>query len=280
MKQAIEKFFHRMAKLFILILPESDFKRRKLSWLETRWKFQRSGYSLELSGREITVRGDDGLVISGDCANVIWSACGVLCHREYDFTGSGNYIMFDIGLNIAITSLFFAGKPEIVHIYGFEPFIPTYIQAVKNIAANPERSSKITAFDYGLGRCSKSIAVHYNKELSGSMSTVKDLFPSRNNAVEKVMIKDASEVLGGLLKLHPQEKRFLKIDCEGAEIEILENLEASGILTKEIDLIIMEWHWGNYCEVSDLLKRNGFIVVCRHDIPRIQGVITAYSTRR
>ena len=47
----------------------------------------------------------------------------------------------------------------------------------------------------------------------------------------------------------------MKIDCEGAEYEIFEELKASGLL-KKIDVILGKWHDGRKAELLNLLQED------------------------
>ena len=72
-----------------------------------------------------------------------------------------------------------------------------------------------------------------------------------------------------------KEKIFLKIDCEGAEKQILPELENSGLI-KRVDVIIMEWHFEEPSWIVDLLIRNGFVVFRLNTIANELGMIRAY----
>ena len=76
---------------------------------------------------------------------------------------------------------------------------------------------------------------------------------------------------------HLNLKKVLKIDCEGAEFEILQDLQNNNLLQK-IDLVLLEWHWGCYEQLKELFLNSGFTLTCRHDIPGKQGVIIACRT--
>ena len=60
------------------------------------------------------------------------------------------------------------------------------------------------------------------------------------------------------MEKHIGIKIVLKVDCEGAEYSIFENLFATGVLDK-IYMILMETHDGRENEIKSLLAQSGFI---------------------
>ena len=182
--------------------------------------------------------------------------------------------MFDIGLNLGITSLHKAQEDNCVKIYGFEPFAPTFKLAQRNLELNPSLAQKIKIFNYGLGEENKKLNINYNAALPGSMSTVKNIFENTQD-IETVEIKQASKILKRLFDQH-SEDIFLKIDCEGAEKEILPEIDKAGLL-KKVKIIIMEWHYENPQWIVELLNKNNFVVFCTHTVINELGMIRAYK---
>lgn len=238
-------------------------------------QFARCGYMVERCNGKIRISGGN-LLIEGNADNTLWTAASVFCTEEYHFDINEPYVMFDIGLNLAMTALYKARDKNCVKIYGYEPFTPTFQLAQKNLELNPQAAAKITAFNFGLGDADKTLEINYNPERPGAMSSVKNIF-SESAMVEKIQIKRASKVLAPLLQKHKQ-KIFLKIDCEGAEKEILPDLAQAGLLSKA-DVIVMEWHYENPQQLIELLKNNGFIVFCNNTVFSELGIIRAYRER-
>ena len=237
--------------------------------------FNKCGYVVERKNNKIIINGNN-LIIEGEADNTLWTAASVLCNDEYHFDCAQKYTMFDIGLNLGITSLHKARDKNCVQIYGYEPFTPTFKLAEKNMKLNPELAQKISIFNYGLGDCDKEIAINYNPERPGAMSSVKNIF-SECSDVEKIKIKSVSKILAPLIKTS-KGKIFLKIDCEGAEKEILPDLHKSGLL-KKVDIIVMEWHFENPQWIIDLLTENNFVVFRLNVIPDEIGMIRTYRMK-
>ena len=238
-----------------------------------RPKFAKGGYSVERDENNKICIFNEAIRIEGDADNTLWTAYAILCSDEYNFEIDDKYVMFDIGLNLGITSLHKARDEKCVKIYGYEPFTPTFKSAENNMKLNPQLSEKISVFNYGLGDRNKELEINYNPEYPGKMSSVRNRFPD-SGVIEKIEIKKASDVLAPLFEKH-KEKIFLKIDCEGAEKEILPDLDETGLL-KKVTVIVMEWHFENPKRIVKLLKKNGFVYFCQHDVPDEIGMIRAY----
>jgi FkbM family methyltransferase len=217
---------------------------------------------------------NDGLSICGTADNAIWTSSDVLCLEDYHFSGTGeDYVCIDIGTNIGIAALYLAQNEKIKHIYGFEPFEATYRQAENNVKNNPALADKISVYNCGLGKKNEMLSLHYHDELNGQNSTVIDKFVNSGKPRVSVEIKRASEALKPIIEKH-QEAIMLKIDCEGAEFDILPDLADAGLL-KKIKIIIMEWHFTRPDSLIDLLNTNGFVVFRNNSMDCMQGIIRA-----
>ena len=234
--------------------------------------FAKSGYQVARKNNKIQIW-NDVITIEGEADNTLWTAVAVFCEDEYHFDMNEEYVMFDIGFNLGMTSLHKAQDKNCVKIYAFEPFVPTFELAQRNMDLNKELSKKITAFNYGLGDKDEIIEINYNPSRPGAMSSVKNVFKD-SAYVEKIRIRKTSDVLAPLFE-KCKEKIFLKIDCEGAEKQILPELENSGLI-KRVDVIIMEWHFEEPSWIVDLLIRNGFVVFRLNTIANELGMIRAY----
>ena len=240
-----------------------------------RPSFERRGFSVSLEAHDIHISGND-LHIFGQSPNTLWTAEDVLCKGDYEFDCRENFVMIDIGLNIGITSLSMARHNNVTKIYGYEPFAPTFAQALRNFEANPVLSRKIEAFCYGLGDNDETLKINYNPSLPGAMSSVRNAFPEYEN-IETIQIRKASDVLADIIFQH-EERKFLKVDCEGAEYKIFEDLNSANLL-QEISVIILEWHYNNPDNLIAVLIRNGFVVFNAEIVSNNLGIIRAVNTK-
>ncbi|WP_016991064.1 FkbM family methyltransferase [Flavobacterium sp. ACAM 123] len=202
----------------------------------------------------------------------------VFIEKDYNLLSNESLVVFDIGMNIGISSLFFALNKNVAKIYSFEPVVTTYAQAAYNLELNPSYSNKIETFNYGLGGSSRVEKVLYNSQAKGNCGIRLDLslVLDKDNAEEiNIGIRSIGEVLPDLFTKHPEQKKVLKIDCEGAEYEILEKLSELNLLD-EIDVLLIEWHDKGAKTLEDLLVENNFRIISRY-LTSITGMIYAFK---
>lgn len=135
-------------------------------------------------------------------------------------------VVLDIGLNIGVFSVFHA--KYVREIIGFEPFKANYALAVENIELN--KLDNVEARNQAVvGNDDKARRLYLNGGKNmGNHSLVE--FPKREFVeVEAVNINE-------LIKEYGPTK--LKIDCEGAEVEILRGIEDWG----RVEGVAMEFH--------------------------------------
>lgn len=203
-------------------------------------------------------------IISNDiviqCENEIefMIAQEIFAKEEYGFHMEENYFVIDIGMNIGCTSLYFASKDNVTYVYGFEPCETVYNKAMNNIYKNDKKiQNKIKTYNIGLSGkngVEKYIAHHGIFESAGIKKVQEGTEHSDN--IINIEVNQASNILKSIFSYH-SEKCLMKLDCEGAEYEILEDLIKSNIISK-VDVIIMEWHVGKYKQLENLMKICGF----------------------
>lgn len=202
----------------------------------------------------------------------------------YNFNIGGctsDAIFIDIGMNVGFTSLFFAQKDEISKVYSFEPFPNTYKMALDNFSLNFDIKSKIIPYNWGLGENNKTEIWDYNTDYKGSMG--KEGLPahiyldtSKNEKIT-VSIKDVSIELNRIIEENKEKKIILKIDCEGAEYEIIEKLFTSNILDSFV-CIMIEWHVKGPKKLLELLESKNYYSFSFNEHDQTIGMI--YATKR
>jgi len=184
-------------------------------------------------------------------------------NEEYNYDIGDEAVVIDIGMNIGLASLYFAARDDVKAVYGFEPFKPTFEQAMFNFRINEKYANKIHPYNYGLGDEDKELTLEYYSGTPGRMSTVKTVnktHPSHKNETktESVRIKNAATDINAVIQQHKDKKIIIKCDTEGSEKEIFESLDSNGIL-KNIDMVILEYHFSYDVPIMDILRRNGFV---------------------
>jgi FkbM family methyltransferase len=201
--------------------------------------------------------------------------------ENYNFSLYGSWVVVDIGANAGATSLWLARQPNVMTVYAFEPVSPTYQMLLDNIELNPSLKRKVKTFHFGLGGRKETLQIPFHPDHAMSISskgTFDECFSA--TSIETVQIEAADSALAALLSVHSEERVFLKIDCEGAEYDILPNLAAAGLL-RAVDVVIVEWHGGDYRSLVRLLESEHlFCFIEWHQRNRWQiGMIKAVRLR-
>lgn len=166
-------------------------------------------------------------------------------------------VVIDIGGQIGVFSIYAALKNKDVKVYSYEPFEENYEILKKNISLN-KLQNKIIPIKLGVSGkkerrefilCDENTGGHGfyctdgSKKISINTISLKDIF--ENNKIKKC--------------------DYLKMDCEGAEYEIL--LNASKKLLKKINSISMEYHKnGDVDKLKNFLEKNDFKVIIKNDL--------------
>nr|WP_315234313.1 FkbM family methyltransferase [uncultured Flavobacterium sp.] len=202
----------------------------------------------------------------------------VFVEKDYNLLSDESFVVFDIGMNIGISSLFFGLKQNVDKIYSFEPVVITYNQALYNLELNKAFSKKIETFNYGLGGSTRMEKVLYDAQSKGNCGIRLDLSPAidMNRAKEiEISIENIGGILPDLIVKHNKQKIVLKIDCEGAEYEIIQELNNINLLV-DIDVLLIEWHDKGSGILEDILIKNNFRIISRFLTP-ITGMIYAFK---
>lgn len=186
----------------------------------------------------------------------------VFLHNCYSFyAGEESFILFDIGMNVGLASLYFLHYPQTEHVYAFEPFRETYEQALANFSLNDETlQNRITAYNFALSDYAGTETFSYVGDFTGGMRIANGathVEAGTENAAT-IEIKDAAEILRPLLAKHSDRKIIMKIDCEGSEYKIFQSMEKAGILD-HVQVFLMETHDDRENELKSILRKHGYL---------------------
>lgn len=205
----------------------------------------------------------------------------VFIDHVYSFDSTGEYVVCDAGMNIAAASLYFASFDNIEKVYGYEPFPDTFALARKNIALNTEINHKIETFEHGLGASDHFTEVPLPEDgfLGGTTTPffIDELPGSLKTKRIRVDLKSIAVVIPYIQHRHPGKKIILKLDCEGAEYEIMEELERKNMLDS-IAVYMIEYHFKGKKQLTKMfLQRNfGVLSPCNDDISPF-GMLYAFK---
>lgn len=180
----------------------------------------------------------------------------------YALEGQAPARVIDIGANVGCASLYFAQQPWVERVIGFEPIAPTCGKARANLERNPELAGKISLNNFGLAGSDRTVSVLYAEEWAGSVGMTevnRSVAKSKNRRNEEMVLRRASSVLEEL-GVAEDGRTIAKVDCEGAEYEIFDDLAASGLLKRFAGFLI-EWHGaGGNVRLTKLLREQGYTV--------------------
>ncbi len=190
-----------------------------------------------------------------------------------------DYVLIDIGMNVAFASCYFAKNKKISRIISFEPFIPTYMQAKVNIGLN-NLEEYIDARNYGLGRCDEVLSVSYSPEFKGQVGMQgTDYIRSTitHSMTEEINIKSAFEPLHSIAKENPTKRFVMKIDCEGAEYDLIGQIPHD--MLERCDIIMMEWHEKGPKSIEEWLSQHGFVQISFYPYSKRAGMLYAMKVK-
>ncbi len=177
----------------------------------------------------------------------IYARDGYSVPQLYQFK---EFVVFDIGMNRGYAALKFANYDSCKAVYGFEINQDTYDFAIENLDLNPELAHKIKAYNFGLSDKDDEIDIYCLPGSDGITTTELEftnvqaewLKGKEQMKIKKANVKEASAIILNILKKgNINSNIVLKIDTEGSEHKILDNLIDKDALDK-VDLIMGENH--------------------------------------
>lgn len=169
-------------------------------------------------------------------------------------------VVVDIGMNVGFSSIFFSAQNNVEKIYAFELFPATHEKGLRNIALNPT-GKKIQAFAYGLGKENKEMVLPYSTKVKGRMGIngLPGDTKFEDVVMQTVQVKKASDELKRIANESTGKDIVCKIDCEGAEYEIFDDLYSNGAVDKA-QAYMIEWHYKKPDSIIKALQENRFTV--------------------
>ena len=181
-----------------------------------------------------------------------WSVKETLIDQFYTRLGTeveSDWVVVDIGAAIGEFTIEAALQLDEGMVHAFEPNPGTINILRQNIRAN--NLNRVETYNLGVWKEEGEIPLHFlNNEplqaISGSNHS-SDLETVKETTIPVITLDQVVEKVGNRIDL-------LKLDCEGAEYEILLNQDPK--IFKKIDRIIMEYHdLNNQCNSCVLIKK-------------------------
>ncbi|HVF56635.1 MAG TPA: amino acid adenylation domain-containing protein, partial [Pyrinomonadaceae bacterium] len=208
-------------------------------------------------------------------------------------------VVFDVGANIGLFTLFVGERCRRSRVYAFEPLAPIF-EALKTNAAL--HGGDVKVFQYGLAQDERADMLTYYPHYSarsglsryasaeGEAQVIKTYLHNREASGEagaSELVAAADELLAGMFEGEEHECRLrrlsdvmreegveridlLKVDVQQAELEVLRGIEWED--WKKVRQVTMEVHdgegqasEGRLAEVRAVLESHGFAVVTEQD---------------
>lgn len=223
---------------------------------------------LHSEGARIEVRSNDTIVTIDDVSfyarvpDDLRFVGEIFFRRAYNILLEHDACVIDIGMNLGLVSMQFASRAAVKEVHSFEPFKATYDRAIQNLKLNPMLSQKITPYNFGLADRDEDRAVLVGSHGDSGMNSIEG---SHEGTLTNISVRNAATCLAPILtRARDKGYRLIaKIDCEGAEFAIFDELIKAGLLSRFTGLMV-EWHRAFDLKTQDNLisplLQEGFVV--------------------
>ncbi len=186
--------------------------------------------------------------------------------------------VIDIGMNVGITSLFYASKNQVEKVFSFEPFTPTYNMALNNIKLNTSFSHKLQPSNFGLAKEEKEMQVSFSLKQKGRMGLngipQKSTVIKNNFTQQTIQLKPVAGQFSSIKEKVKDNFVVCKMDCEGAEYELIDALYDAQLLSLP-DAYFIEWHYKSPDDIIAKLVQCNYNVIGTTFRPLHSGMIYA-----
>lgn len=166
-------------------------------------------------------------------------------------------VVIDIGGNIGMVSIYLAKKYPFLKIYAFEPVKQNYENFLKNIELNNINEDIIKVFNLAITKDRRDVILTSPFNNSGA-SNIYNHFRGSGNIISNNDISIKSITFDDIFSNNNISKcKLLKIDCEGAEYEILYSANVENL--KNCEYMRAEFHGKKYKQKDLYNHCNKFI---------------------
>jgi len=243
-----------------------------------------SGAEFNVDDKNRVVLTVHGVQLVLTCWEELFIAHEVFHRNLYNISLQRPFHVIDVGMNTATSALFFASMAGCERVVGFELFVPTLQRARENIALNPAFREKIQVNPYGLGAKDERLVLDYFPEYKGSVGRggLPEYARPKNLDVawqkEAVEIRAVAPVLEGCADEAGGLDLVCKIDCEGAEYEIMSSLVEADLL-KRVSVFLIEWHLHGAQSIKKVLLKAGFNCISLDEDSKNHGMLYAFNCK-
>lgn len=171
-------------------------------------------------------------------------------YKKENFEIKPNDIVIDVGAHIGLFTIYASQFCTKGKIYSFEPVTENYELLLENIKLN--NLDYVTSFNQAVSNSNEPIKLFLNNDESGHSMFSKS---SKSVIIDSISLQkffDENQI---------KHCNFLKLDCEGAEYEIIKNLPLEYF--QKIDKLVIEYHMADshpefLIELKEILLRQNF----------------------
>ncbi|MDG7013008.1 MAG: FkbM family methyltransferase [Nitrososphaerota archaeon] len=161
-----------------------------------------------------------------------------------------NGVIVDIGANVGVFSILAASRFGSARVHSFEPSPKNFEMLKRNVALN-HMDSVVSTYRLCVAGASGSRVLNLSEEMVAN--SLYEVHKKRGETtVRCITLREVLELTGA------PKIDFAKIDCEGAEVEIL--MGASRETLQRVRHLTIESTETNCTIIMSLLKSNGFSV--------------------
>ena len=237
--------------------------------------YLRLALPIRVGSGENEIRMRNGLVFRVYAAGGLYPVFAevMLCSR-YDgdprFHVRPEDTVLDIGANVGFFTAKAARSATSGRVYAFEPCSPHFRMLQDNVARND--LGNVSAFREAVWGRNGETALNYSLEPEPTNTSIYDIGGDRSETVATVTLEHV------LQREEINRCHFLKLDCEGAEYDILQN--ATRDVLSIIDRIALEWHRFDPChdpqKLANFLRTQGYEIRGSRDWTRVTGYLQAF----
>lgn len=223
-----------------------------------------------------------GLLLSLQTSEEVFILSEVFLGGAYSMRSIRPTVVLDVGMNVGLASLYFALRPEVVRVHGFEPFPRTWERCLQNLSLNPGVAAKITPHSFGLAGRDYDTVAEFSDILRGNNSVLGLGERARKRGsieTARVALRRARDSFAQVIEESAGKRVVCKLDCEGSEYEIMRDL-ADARLIERVDCFMIEWHGRGPAEIEALLLEAGHTAVSLDPLNADKGMIYSFGPRR
>jgi FkbM family methyltransferase len=183
----------------------------------------------------------------------------IWCFRKYDYFGYRVHpgdVVVDIGGNIGVFTVYAAAECRASRVLVFEPFPENFAMLTRNVEEN--KLKRVTCVNEAVGRDRGRQLFRLHPTDPGSSSLASLATKGESGTVIEVQCCTFLDVFE---RFGLDQIDYLKMDCEGAEYDILD--ESANSWLKRVRRISMEYHEHPSHgpeDIETLLRKNSFEV--------------------